>query len=515
MSDGPPLIQMRGVTKAYPGTLAIDAVDFDVRAGEVHALMGENGAGKSTLMKLLAGGFGDYTGGVTVRGAAVRLGTPAAARAAGIAMVHQELSLAEPLSIAENLLAGRLPRAGGWAGRWRLDRRALRDQTRRWLTQVGLDADPYTAVEQLSPHERQLVEIAKALSTEPAVLVMDEPTSALSRREVERLFGLIDGLKRGGLGVVYISHHLPEVFRVADRVTVLRDGRRVASGPIGAFTSEGLVEAMVGRRVADARVCRAREPGAVRLKVSHYSRRGFFHDVSFALREGEILGVSGLAGAGRSELARALCGIDPQESLAAGPRPSIELDGAPYWPTTLDAALRRGLAYLPEDRKNQGLALLNTALQNVRSGRLAIARDRRGDDAGRRGVFDRLAAALQLDPPEPGRPAGQFSGGNQQKVLLAKWLAVDPKVLILDEPTRGVDVGAKQVIHASIAALADTGCSVVVVSSDLPELVALCGRAVVLRRGRVFAELAGDELTEDRVLLAANGERPARAGGAA
>ena len=481
-----PVLRLAHVGKRYPGTIAVDGVDFEACAGEVHALMGENGAGKSTLMKILAGAFNDYTGEIFVGGWPVRLHTPAQAKAAGIAMIHQELSLAPPLSIAENILAGRLPGRGGW-----LDRKAMLEEARLWLARVGLVLDPRLAVETLSQHERQLVEIAKALSNEPSILIMDEPTSALSRTEVDILFSLICDLKSRGLTILYISHYLPEVFRVADRCTVMRDGRKVDTRPICLFTPEKLVEMMIGRKASEAVVRRARAPGGVRLRVRGLSRYGFFHRASFDVRAGEILGIGGLAGAGRSELARSLCGIDPCDEG------EVSLDGA-----ECDG---RSFAYLTEDRKLEGLALLNTARENA----LAALNARRRRLVPRRegaGIFSRLAAELRLHPAEPERQTLQFSGGNQQKILLAKWLATAPAVCILDEPTRGVDVGAKQVIHEAIGRLADSGTGVILISSDLPELVGLSDRIAILRKGHLVGEMRKGEFSEDAVLLAANGE---------
>jgi len=490
----PPAIQMVGISKEFAGTRAVSGVDFEARAGEVHALMGENGAGKSTLMKILAGSFSDYTGDILVRGEKVLLHSPARAKAAGIAMIYQELSLTPSVSIAENILAGRLPSRG-----FILDRKALRTEAARWLERVGLSYDPDTPAEALSQHERQLVEIAKALSNHPSVLVFDEPTSALSRHEVEILFGIIRDLKAEGLAIIYISHYLPEVFAVSDRCTVMRDGRKVNTSPMEELTPEGLVEMMIGRSAAGAAIHRKHAPGEVRLSVREFSRYGFFHNVGFDVRAAEILGIGGLAGAGRSELARSLVGIDPSDDG------EITLDGMPLVPTSLRESMRRGLAYLTEDRKLEGLALLNSAEENTLSAlnarRSMLIPEREG-----REIFERLSAALQLSPPEPERQAAQFSGGNQQKVLLAKWLAIDPDVIILDEPTRGVDVGAKQVIHEAIGKLADSGKCVILISSDLPELVSLSNRIVILRKGHLTREMPKSELTEEAVLLAANAE---------
>ncbi len=488
---------MRGVRKAFTGTLAVDGVDFSVQAGEVHALVGENGAGKSTLMKIIAGALPDYEGEVRINGLPVRLSSPAVARQYGIGMIYQELSLAGPVSVAENILAGRLPVRAGVG----LDRRRLRALAQAALERVGLTVDPARLVEDLSQHEAQLVEIAKVLHGRPCILVLDEPTSALSREEVERLFGIIRRLRREGLALVYISHHLPEIFQIADRVTVLRDGRRIATCAIGEVTPERLIELMVGRAAAVLRHPAAqRADGAVRLRGSRLSRQGFFHDISFAVRAGEVLGIGGLSGAGRTELARAVVGLD---RLDEG---SLELDGRPFRPRDLAEAIRSGVAYLTEDRKRQGLALRLTTAENIvaailpRLSRYGLFRASAGA-----ATVQTLTAALQVHPAEGSALAWSLSGGNQQKVLLAKWLAVGPRVLILDEPTRGVDIGAKVVIHEAIERLAATGTAIILISSDLPELLGLSARILVLRRGRVARELARPEFSEETLLLVAGG----------
>jgi len=493
-------LRMEGVSKQYPCTLAVDRVDFEVRAGEVHALMGENGAGKSTLMKMLAGSFDDYAGRIYVGDRAAELRSPAQARGYGVGMVYQELSLAQPISIAENLLVGRLPtRRGGF-----VDRKALAREARRCLRRVGLDSlDPAKRVEEISQHEAQLVEIAKVLGRNPCILVMDEPTSALSREEVKRLYEIVRKLRSRGLAIVYISHHLSEIFEIADRVTVMRDGRKVGTADIADVTPQSLVQMMVGQTIDEFYHQRRPNVGETVLSSDGLTRHGFVHDISFELRAGEILGVAGLAGSGRTELARALCGLDPVH----GGR--VTLAGKELPPGNYPGAVDKGLVYLSEDRKQQGLFLRLPISRNIVA---ALTADHsrlgiygKGND---RSIVEEQISSLQVAAASPEMEAANLSGGNQQKVLLGKWLAKTPRVLILDEPSRGVDVNAKRRIHHAIMRLADSGTAVLLLSSDLPELVGLSDRAIILREGRLIGELSKDQMSEEAVLLAANGDLP-------
>lgn len=488
---------MHGVSKRYPGTLAVDHVDFHAQPGEVHALMGENGAGKSTLMKMLAGSFADYEGDIEIHGKPASLRSPAEAKANGIEMIYQELSLAQPISIAENILAGRLPR------KWSMfvDHNALVSQSRHWLERVGLGhIDPMTTVDTLSPHEAQLVEIAKALSNHPTILIMDEPTSSLSRKEVEILFGIIADLKREGLAIIYISHHIPEIFASCDRTTILRDGKMVSTGPIGDYTAATMIEAMVGRSVAELNSTPPHAPpGEELLRVVQLTRYGFFHDNNLHVNQGEILGIGGLAGSGRTELGRSIAGFDPIDEG------TVVIGDVDVTQSGVRDRLNQGIAYLTEDRKHLGLAVELSVETNMMTG-LNVQQSRRVDDNQAQAVFAAQVEQLQIYPADPQRQVSQLSGGNQQKILLAKWLATKPQLLILDEPTRGVDIGAKGVIHQSIRDLVASGTSVILISSDLPELTHLADRVAVLRRGRIVAELTGDQLNESAILLAANGE---------
>ena len=389
-------LTMQGIVKRFPGTVAVDGVDFDLRVGEVHALMGENGAGKSTLMKTLTGCFDDYEGSIRINGRETVLHSPASAKEQGIGMVYQELSLARPISIAENLLAGRLPvtRLG------LIDRNALQREARRCLELTGLSIDPRRTIEEISPHEAQLAEIAKVLGNRPCILILDEPTSALSREEAQRLFHIIRQLKRGGLAIIYITHHLPEVFEIADRVTVMRDGKKAGTYDIGEVTPETLVRMMVGKTAGEFYAGRQGTIGGPVLRVEHLTRLGFFHDVSFTLNQGEILGVAGLSGAGRTELARSLCGLDPVDfGCVYLSGEEIPLEDYPH-------TAARGILYLSEDRKEEGLFLRLSLRTN-----LLAARPRLLAKPGRTPLVQRFIEELDIAAASEAVDVGTLSGG--------------------------------------------------------------------------------------------------------
>jgi len=493
-------LQMQKVSKKFPGTLAINNVDFEVRAGEVHALMGENGAGKSTLMKILAGSYSDYTGEILIGGKKVELHTPSSAKSVGVGMVYQELSIAYNRSVSENMFAGNIPRKGLF-----VDEAALNRKTVKSLAKVRLDKkiEPEALMKNISQHESQLIEMAKVLNNHPCIMVMDEPTSALSSREVKMLFEIIREIKNQGVAVVYISHHLPEVFEVADRVTVLRDGQKIATRDIDDVTQEELVEMMVGQKVEDFYKHASHHTGEKKLEIRKLTRYGFVHEISFDLFKGEILGVVGLAGSGRTELGRCLVGADKVDSG------EVVLDGENITIRSMSQMLDNGVAYLSENRKTEGLALRLTNRENILStiieklSRFGLYLPGKGEET----VKD-LYKKLSIYPPDPGVGTSNLSGGNQQKILLAKWLSTKPGVLILDEPTRGVDVGAKKLIHETIVKLAEEGMAVLLLSSDLPELVSLSDRVAVMKQGHLIGELTRkDGFDENKVLLAANGDR--------
>ncbi|MFC7344452.1 sugar ABC transporter ATP-binding protein [Saccharopolyspora griseoalba] len=485
-------LELIGVGKTYPGVRALEEVDFDLRPGEVHVLLGENGAGKSTLIKMMAGVHRPDSGEIRVDGRVVRFSGPEDAERLGIATIHQEMALVPQLTVAENIFLGRPPRRFGV-----IDRARLRREAGEILARMGLSLDPDAVVGELGVAQRQLVEIAKALSLDTRFLIMDEPTAVLSRTEVDRLFGLVRELTAQGVGVVFISHLLGEVAEIGDRVSVLRDGAKVGELPASAEPDE-LVRLMVGRTVDDQYPPREAEIGEERLRVRGLTTRGLLEDISFSARAGEVVGIGGLVGAGRTELVRALFGADHYDSG------EVLVDGEPVPPGDIAAARAAGLALVPEDRGGQGLVLgasvaenlgLATLSDSTRRGLMDLDEQRRSAEESVRRLRIRVAGLDQ--------PAMTLSGGNQQKIVIGKWLQARPSVLILDEPTRGIDVGARAEIYELINELARAGNTVLVVSSDLPELLGLSDRVLVMADGRLRGELDGAEATQERVLALA------------
>ncbi len=490
----PPLLALRAVTKRFPGVVALDAVDLSVLAGRVHALVGENGAGKSTLLKIVAGADRPDAGEVMLDGRPVAFEGPREALATGVTVIYQELSLVPQLSAEANIFLGMEPVRHGV-----LDRAASFTRARAALRSLGAEFEPGALAGDLSVAEQQLVELARALARDARLIAMDEPTAALSHLETGRLFEQVRALCARGIAVIFVSHRLEEVRRIADDVTVLRDGRRVFTGAAAAVDEAALIRHMVGRDVEYARIPAAVAPTEPPLLDVHgLARRGHFAGVSLTVRRGEIVGLAGLVGAGRTEVARCLAGAD---RFDAG---TMSLDGAPYRPSSPRDAIARGVVYLPEDRKTQGLVLGMNVRENATLATLARF--------SVRGVIHRRAereaaarqtAAVELRPPDIEREAGTLSGGNQQKVVLAKWLLADANLLIFDEPTRGVDVATKVELHRLIRVLADSGKAVLVISSELPEILALADRIVVMREGTVAGEVAADGATAERVLALA------------
>ncbi|MCU1603594.1 MAG: transporter related [Modestobacter sp.] len=501
--DEPPLLRLEGVTKRYGATRALDGVDFDLRAGEVHALMGENGAGKSTLMKILSGNVVRDAGRILIDGKPVEISGPRDAIAHGIAIIHQELNTVPAMTVADNLALGREPRT-----RWgSLDRRAALRQAREKLDRIGADIDPGRELGSLSVGMQQMVEIARAVSENARVLVLDEPTAALSRGESLQLYRLVEEMRSRGVGLVYISHRMEEVWQLADRITVFRDGRLVGTRSRAEVVPDDVVRMMVGRDVGDLYAHPARRPGEVVLSVDGLTDGELVGPVSFTVRAGEVVGMAGLIGAGRTETCRLLFGAD----RARGG--TVQVRGRTIAARSPEEAVAAGIAMVPEDRKAQALFPDHTVEDNITVSSLReLSRwtvIRRGAvRAGAREQMRRLGireSALRL-------PVRALSGGNQQKVVLGRWLMRDADVVILDEPTRGVDVGARREIYELVEELANAGKAVLVVSSDLPEVIGVSDRVLVMRAGRIVAELDSTTATEEAVMSHATGTAPSTSG---
>jgi len=488
-----PLLEVQGISKSFPGVNALQDVEFRLDAGEVLVLVGENGAGKSTLMKILSGIYQRDEGSIRIDGAEVAIPVPAAAQEHGISIIHQEMNLMPDLTVAQNIFIGREPRRG-----LMLDEAALNRKAAALLRDLGIDLDVRRKVADLTVAAQQMVEIAKALSFDARVLIMDEPTSALTDTEVETLFTLIDSLRAKGTGIIYISHRMVEIKRLADRVTVLRDGRYIGTLERGEIDIPTIIEMMVGRSIdtsskPDPLDITGRD---VVLRVSGLTTRTMLEDVGFKLHRGEILGFAGLMGAGRTETARAIIGADRKTAGV------VEVNGRQVRIRQPADAVRHGLGYLSEDRKNLGLMLEQSVTANTVaasldqfSGLFGIMNDRRA-----RSVSARRVDELRTRTPSVDQPVKLLSGGNQQKVVIAKWLVRDCDILIFDEPTRGIDVGAKEEIYRLLQDLAASGKSIIVISSELPEVLRLSHRIVVMANGRVKGELTSEEASQNKIM---------------
>ncbi|MDQ3315900.1 MAG: sugar ABC transporter ATP-binding protein [Actinomycetota bacterium] len=502
VAEALPVFRLQNATKRFGGVTAVEDVDFDLRPGEVHALVGENGAGKSTLMKIVHGLYTPDEGTLEVGGEAVEFSSPRDAEAAGIAMIPQELDLFPELSITENLFVGRHRPRTRWGT---LDQAAMRAEARERLRSLGVDLNVTTSVKGLSAANQQIVAIARALVGEAKAVVMDEPTASLTDREVQQLFRIISDLTSGGVGVVYISHRLEEIFTISDRTTVLRDGRHIITAPASELDAEKLVNLMVGRPLNELFTRSPHSPGEVALEVRGLSRAGEFEDVDLVLRRSEIVGLSGLVGAGRSELAQSIFGIRSPESG------EIRIDGADVQIRSPQAAMERGIFYVPEERRSQGLILPFSIKNNITLSILDRIARFGFLPRSERQTADRFAKELSIRGAKVSDPVSRLSGGNQQKVVLAKSLAREPSILLLDEPTRGIDVGAKSEIYRLIDDLAKKGKAILLISSELEEVLSMSDRVVVMREGRITGEFGRGEANQQVVMTAATGgkNRPA------
>jgi len=483
------MLQMHGIVKEFSGTRVLDDVSFNVRPGEVHALIGENGAGKSTLMNVLAGRFDDYRGRIVLDGREQRITNPRQARDLGIAVIYQELSVLPNLTVAENIMLG-----DEKVGRWtrKLDRKSVRTGAREIIDYLGFDLDPAEPVERLSTARQCMVEIAGAVRRNVKLLVFDEPTASLASDDVEKLFQVIKDLKTRGLAIAYISHRLAELPRIADRVTVLRDGKVAGLRDVSECRISDLTRLMLGRELGEVFPEKTNQPGRTVLKVNGLSRSGVFEDISFELREGEILGIAGLVGSGRTELARAIFGADKS-------RGDCEFLGSPVTNRSPHLCRSLGIGMVPENRKREGNIAGRPVSENITIGILERLSGVLGF-LSRRRILDnarRMIERMRIDPPRPEMPVDHLSGGNQQKVIVARWLAADPKVIIFDEPTQGIDVGTKSQIYRLIMDLARESRGIVLISSEFIEIAKLADRVLVLRDGRLVREMAAAETDED------------------
>ena len=490
-----PVIELTGVSKRFDATQALDDVSLTLFPGETHALLGENGAGKSTLIKVMTGIHSPDAGVIRVSGEETSFKGSGEAQKAGVAAIYQEPAIFPDLNVAENIFMSHQDR--GAVVRWG----RMYEDAEAILARIDVRMDVRTLASTLTVASQQAVEIAKALSLDVRVLIMDEPTAALSAHEVSELFKQIRRLTDDGVAVLFISHRLDEVFEIADRVTVLRDGRLISSRPKAEITQSLAIREMVGRDMADFFVRNPQPPGDVVLRVDSLGREGAFRDVSFALRGGEVLGFAGLVGAGRTDVALALFGIAPPDTGV------VELEGRPLSPRTPRQALRAGIAYLSEDRRALGLSMPQSITANITLATLRryVTRLRLLDSKAEREVASQFREKLTIRASSLDTPVEQLSGGNQQKTMLAKWLNAQPRVLILDEPTRGIDVGAKAEVHRIVDELAASGMAIILISSDLPEVIAMSDRVLVMREGRQTGIFERGEADEERIITAAMG----------
>ena len=493
------VLEMCDITKRFPGVLALDKAQLQLRPGEVHCLLGENGAGKSTMMKILAGAQQKDDGAILLDGQEVQITSPHHAQQLGISMIYQEFNLSPYLSIAENIFLGREPRIGRSPF---IDWRRMYADAREILSRIRVDLDVKRPVNELSVAQQQMVEIAKALSVNAKIIVMDEPSATLTDHELVALFELIKNLRRQGIGIIYISHRLEEVFEIGSRVTVMRDGQHVGTHDCCDLKREDIIRMMVGRELKDEFPKEVFPLGKEKLRVEGLTRAGAFRDVSFTLHTGEIVGLTGLVGAGRTEVARAIFGAD---RITAG---KLFLDGKEITVTSPRDAIAQGIGLLTEDRKNQGLVLGMTVRENTTLANLAsLVKGPFIDRRQERAIAEGYVKELHIKTPGIEQTAQNLSGGNQQKVVLAKWLYTQSRVLIFDEPTRGIDVGAKVEIYKLMNELVRQGVAVLMISSELPEVLGMCDRILVMHEGKLSGELPRAQASQEAIMRLATGEK--------
>ncbi len=493
-----PLLEMRSITKGFPGVTALNRVDFELEKGEVHVLLGENGAGKSTLIKMLSGAHQPDEGEILVDGEKVEIKSAMDAQRLGISTIYQEFNLVPQLTVAENVFLGRQPRSFGF-----VNRSKMRKDTRELLERTKIRVDTDAPVQSLGVAQRQMVEITKALSLDARILIMDEPTASLSGQEIDRLFEIIRGLQEDDVGVVFISHHLEEVTEIGDRVTVLRDGEYVDQVPASTDHSE-FVRLMVGRDIKDQFPRRKPEIGDVLLEVKNLSLEGVLEDISFELRAGEVVGLAGIVGAGRTELAEAIFGSEPADSG------EINISGEALRPGDPGEAKRLGIGFITEDRQGEGIVPPLSVAENL--GLAALGQNTSAGFVNRRKQrqqAEKMIGDLNIRTPSSAQEIRYLSGGNQQKVVIGKWLLNDSKILIMDEPTRGIDVGAKVEIYELMNELTENGAGILMISSELPEVLGMSDRVMVMSQGNLTGELSGEEATQENVMELATAQQEA------
>ncbi len=483
-------LQMKSITKRFPGVLALDQVDFEINRGEVVALIGENGAGKSTLMKILSGALEKDAGEIIIDGKPADIDDPLSAFKQGISTIYQELNVLPNLNVAENIFLGKEPKLKGM-----VDKKLMHHEAKKLLTSVGLDIDTNTIAGNLSTAQKQMIEVAKALSFDAQLIVMDEPTSSLTETETDTLLQIIRALKRQNVAIIFITHRLKEIFEIADKVAIMRDGEMVTTLDAAKTTQDEVIKHMVGREVDDIFAKQEAKIGEVVLEVTDLSTEGFLKDISFSVRKGEILGIAGLIGAGRSEVMRAVFGVD--KKLTG----EIKINGKPVKINSTGDALKNKIGFLPEDRKEQALVLGMSVRENITLACLdTLAKLRFINKKKERSISEEYTNKLQIKTPSQEQLVKNLSGGNQQKVVIGKWMATTPEILILDEPTRGIDVGSKKEIHLLMSKLAKSGVAIIMISSELPEILGMSDRIVVMHEGRIKGELLREEASQESIM---------------